>query len=482
MKRVLPLILLMLTCTLWLIGQHETHLDDIVQAVARQSFQSKLAATDRDRNQARYDLVLSGFKPQISLHAQMPNYLRTSTPVIQPSGSIAFQPVFQNNASASLFVSQALLPTGGTLFLQSDLQRFDDFSSRFQLYNGIPIRLGYSQSLVGFNPFKIEKRLATHQLYTAQRQFHFEIEDAQFEAVSRYFDALIAQKNVEIADGNRLANERLLTIARERFDLGKISRDELLQMEAEYLSAVTLRTQAASQYRQALIQVSALLGETKPVERRLQMPQLLTLNISPEEVVIDMALEHAPTLLQWQMRLMQAEAEAAQLRAELAPSLQVFGSLGLAKSGDKAGEVYQRPFNEQQLQISLRVPVWDGGRRRAAQQETNSLIRNSKINHDQAQVNLISTIKQRLIELGELTARLGAQREMVAIAEQRYRISSERYVSGALPMIELFIAQRQNDQTQRDYLLSLRDLYLAYHDLRRWTGYDLATQRPIRYQ
>jgi outer membrane protein TolC len=67
--------------------------------------------------------------------------------------------------------------------------------------------------------------------------------------------------------------------------------------------------------------------------------------------------------------------------------------------------------------------------------------------------------------------------ELLALAEERANISTERYTAGKLALTEWVLTQRNRDQMQRDYLISLRDLYLAYFELRLLTGYDIRAQR-----
>ena len=63
-------------------------------------------------------------------------------------------------AYGGLSVRQNLDLTGGTFYLESNLAYMRSFgaNSATQL-TSVPIRLGYSQSLVGYNPFKWERRI-----------------------------------------------------------------------------------------------------------------------------------------------------------------------------------------------------------------------------------------------------------------------------------------------------------------------------------
>ncbi|HMR86678.1 MAG TPA: hypothetical protein PKD51_00915, partial [Saprospiraceae bacterium] len=120
-------------------GQNSFTLETLLADVKAKSLQNMLSTSAWKMAEADMDFFKAALKPQVSGRMTLPNFLRTSNAVTQPNGTIAFQPVFQNNASFSLLVEQAFLPTGGTFFVQTDIQRFDDFSSKYKVFNGVPI-------------------------------------------------------------------------------------------------------------------------------------------------------------------------------------------------------------------------------------------------------------------------------------------------------------------------------------------------------
>lgn len=63
-------------------------------------------------------------------------------------------------ASGNLAIQQNFDLTGGTFYLQSQLGYMRSFGgSKSTQFTSVPIRLGYSQSLVGYNSFKWERKI-----------------------------------------------------------------------------------------------------------------------------------------------------------------------------------------------------------------------------------------------------------------------------------------------------------------------------------
>src|ERR1700732_4325106 len=68
-------------------------LQEVVEMAKNRSIASKQAATTRETKYWVYRTYKSNYQPQLSLSGNLPGYSKTSTPVIQPNGSIIFQSI-----------------------------------------------------------------------------------------------------------------------------------------------------------------------------------------------------------------------------------------------------------------------------------------------------------------------------------------------------------------------------------------------------
>ena len=63
-------------------------------------------------------------------------------------------------AYGNLAVRQNFDLTGGTFYLDTELGYMRSFGgNKYTQFTSVPVRLGYSQSLVGYNPFRWERRI-----------------------------------------------------------------------------------------------------------------------------------------------------------------------------------------------------------------------------------------------------------------------------------------------------------------------------------
>ena len=143
----------------------------------------------------------------------MPNFNRTFQEVLQENGTIEFQPVTNNNSDLTFSLSQTIAATGATVFVNSQLQRFDDFDRDFNLYNGLPIGIGIQQPLFAFNPLKWDKKTEPLRFEESKQAYIESLENIGLTAANRFFDFLIAQVNRQIAQSNLSNNDTIYKIA-----------------------------------------------------------------------------------------------------------------------------------------------------------------------------------------------------------------------------------------------------------------------------
>ena len=161
LKRLYLNIILFFLSIIQLIGQENTiqlSLNQVIELAKNQSISAKQANTQKETAYWQYKSYLSNYKPQLTLSGTLPNFNRTFQEVLQPDGTIEFRPVTNNNSDLTFSLSQTIAATGATVFVNSQLQRFDDFDRNFNVYNGLPIGVGIQQPLFAFNPLKWDKK------------------------------------------------------------------------------------------------------------------------------------------------------------------------------------------------------------------------------------------------------------------------------------------------------------------------------------
>jgi len=465
-----------------LLAQEEWTFDEVLTKAEEQSIFRYQAIADNKIAQSRWAFYKTNLSPGVTLDLLAPNYSKTSREIVQPDGSISFQSVSQNNSSIRLGIQQQIKSTGGTVFLQSQLQRFDDFSLDNNQYNGIPFRIGLSQPLFGFNDLKWASKIEPLALTEADRKYIIDMEDIHLRGTIAFFDLLMAQVNEKIATTNSDVNAKLLEIAKERFDLGKISRNELLQLELEYKSAVKDLSIAAFQVQFSKGALQTFLGGDKTDNIAVLTPNPKENTVDMEmSIAVDQALANRPEIIAFQRQKLEADREINRAKTEYGVKADLFASFGLARGSQKFSDIYSDPISEQQVQLGLSIPILDWGRRKSAV----GIARAQKelIEQQIAQDNLDfqNDIVQAVSNWEQLQREVKIQEEIREVSLERFEISRQRYILGAISITDLTIAQREKDQAQRDYVDTLRAYWVTYYQIRKLTGFDFEKEAPITY-
>jgi outer membrane protein TolC len=473
----------MLLATIWANAQPlRLTLEEVVQMAREQSIAARQAATLQKTNYWKYRSFLADYKPQLSLNGSLPSFTRSFIQVQQPDGTIAFQPVSNNNSLLNLELSQNIPLTGGAIYVQHQLQRFDNFMARNTLYNGIPFAIGLSQPLFRFNPMKWERRIEPLRYAESNGQYVEALEQVALDATGLYFDLLVAQVNLQIAETNRANNDTLFTIAGHKLELGKISRNDLLQLQLSVLNARKDLASARQTAEVASLKLRAFLN-LQGNEALRSFDLAIPAQISTFPVDIQQALNQAfanrSDAIAFGRRLLEAERDIEKARKENGLNAVLNADFGLTNRGARPVDVYQRPQDRQFVELRFTMPIMTWGRAKARTetaeangQLTIQTVEQAKRTFEQqlyTQVTLLDMLRQQV----KLTA------EADQIAQNRYQIAQERFKLSDLTVTDLGIAIQDKDRARRDAILALRDYWQSYYTLRLLTLYDFERNQKI---
>jgi hypothetical protein len=454
-------------------------LHQVVKMAKENSIASKQAATLKSTKYWEWRSYKSNYKPQLSLNGNLPGYSKTFREVLQPNGTIEFQPVTYNNSALNLALSQSIAQTGGTIFGTTQLQRFDDFDRNMTLYNGVPYAVGYSQPLWKFNGLSWDKKIEPLK-YNESKQLYIEsLEEISIKASSYFFDLLLAQVNLQIADTNLANTQNIMRIAHVKFDMGKISRNEMLQLQLEQLKAEKAVGIARRDVEISTLNLRSYIGLKSTDRIVLALPKANVNILMDTAKIVKEAYENRSDAIGFARRLLEAKREVSKARGDNGLNATLTARLGFSKSAHTVGKVYESPINQQAIQLEFDIPIMDWGRSKsrlksaeANKQFTEYAVEQDRLNFTQeiyTQVTLFEMMKEQLV----LTAKADS------IASEKYIIARERYVLGNLSITDLSIAFQEKDQAKRDYIFALRDFWGAHYELRYLSLYDFEKGEKI---
>jgi outer membrane protein len=455
-------------------------LPQVVEMARNQSISARQAATTKETKYWEYRSFQSNYKPQLTLTSNFPSFNRTFQQVIQPDGSIVFQPVRNNNSSVGVSLSQNISKTGGSIYAQTQVQRFDDFDRKNTLYNGTLFAIGISQPLFRFNNFKWDNKISPLKYNESQQEYLEALELISLKANQYYFDLLLAQVNLKISETNLANTITILKIANEKFDIGKNSRNELLQLQLENLKAQKAVATAKRDVEISTLNLKAFTGLQN--DDKLELVEIVPQappSVSAEKLLKE-AFDNRSDAISFSRRLLEAERNVAKAKGDNGLNATLTANLGFSNRGATIGDLSKSPQNQQLVLIEFDIPILDWGRSQSRMKtaEANRQLAVYSIEQDKqtfkqqiyTEVTLFDMLKNQL----ELTAKADA------IASEKYQIAQERYILGNLSITDLSIAFSEKDQAKRDFIGALRDYWTTYYRLRWLTLFDFEKGEKIK--
>lgn len=445
------------------------------------SIASRQAATVKETKYWEWRTYTSNYKPQLSLNGTLPGYSKTFNQVVQPNGTILFQPIHYDNSSLNLSFSQTIAQTGGTIYGTTQLQRFTDFDRNNVLYNGVPLGIGLSQPLFQYNSLKWDRKIEPLKFNESKQAYIESMENIAITASGYFFDLLLAQVNLQIAETNLNNTRKIMTVANEKLALGKISKNEILQLELEQLTSQKSVGIAKRDMEIAMLNLRAYTGLSDTAEVALQLPpETIDMQVS-SDIVIKEAYANRSDAIAFVRRIAERQRDLAQAKSNSRLNATLTAQIGFSNSAPTVPKVYQSLQNQQLVQIGFAIPVLDWGRSKAKIKtaEANLQLTEYEVEQDKqlftqqivTQVTLFDMMRDQVM----LTAKTDS------IASEKYEIAKSRYVLGNLSVTDLSIAFQEKDQAKRDYIAALRDFWGAYYQLRYLSLYDFENNRKIAY-
>lgn len=211
-------------------------LPQLEQLAMQNSTEQKLASTTLALAQLGYEQYRLQRKPTIILNGNAPVYDKDNFSVRQPDGSIRFLNRSQVNSNFNLGILQTIVATGGTLSVNTNLNRFDELIGKTKQYNGTPIYIQLQQPLFAYNTLKWQKKTEPLKLQNAQLAAKQSTYNLALTIAEYYLSIVALQYNIERT--TTAYNLHLLSLAAEkkRKELGIGDTDKLLQLQITSVS------------------------------------------------------------------------------------------------------------------------------------------------------------------------------------------------------------------------------------------------------
>lgn len=380
----------------------------------------------------------------------------------------------------NLAAQQNLDITGGTFFVDSELGYIRNFGEQsYSQFSSVPIRIGYRQELIGFNPFKWEKKIAPVKYEKAQKELIYQLEQTAETASDYFFDLAMAQAEYELAVENMASSDTLYRIGEERYKIASIGQADLLTLRLDKVNAQNSLQNAEINLKRSMFALAAYLNLEKETRITLKLPDYPKDIIITEEEALRLARENNPRYLDSEQQILQSEQTVERAKIESRFNAGLSASVGFNQVAESFRNAYRNPLQQDIVSLTLSIPLVDWGVRRG---QLNMARSNLNITRLTSRENEIRLEEDVIMTVGDFTIQqqlIRSAEEAMELAKLAYDQTRERFIIGKADINSLTLSTNRRQEAQRNYILALKNYWQSYFKIRKLTLYDFEKRTPI---
>ena len=473
-KKLYLIIYIMLILSGKVAAQEQMTLEDAIHTARRHSVEALQARQSFISTYWAYRSYLASRLPSLHMVGRLMNYDRSLTLLQNPDdGTLNY--VSSNNLqnSLGLQINQNITFTGGSIQVESDLTRLDQFgSSRGWTWYSRPVTLTYYQPLFTYNQFKWNKKIEPKAYEKGKRDYLERMESLTINVVYAYHNLLLAKMNNEISRSNFENSGNMLRIAKERLQLGNVTKADYLQLELRMLNDSIAINESDVQVREAQMMLSSLLGydetfEIVPVTQS-HLPDIRM----DYELVMHKAYENSSFILENELSLLNADSNVAHAKASRGFSFALNARFGLSQTAPDLPQAYKNLLDQETVGISFSIPIFDWGLGKGKVQKAKAAQEVVKAQVQQAENDFRRQMFTAVSQFNNQRQQCLVSRQAMLIAQERYQLTMHRFREGNATVTDLNMAQTENNSALRQYISDVSNFWLYYYSLRQYTLYD----------
>jgi outer membrane protein len=327
-------------------------------------------------------------------------------------------------------------------------------------YNTVDARVTGTQSIFDFSSIrryqasKLGVSAAKSDVEAAQEQVAAQVARA-------YLAALRADTDVETARANVTLSEAVLVQSENQKAAGTGTGIEITRSRVLLANDRQRLLVAENARRATRLQLLRAMGMRLDIELELtDRLQYVPVDAVTVQQARAQALKERPDLQSQQERESNARLSASATKLERLPTVTAFGDFGSIGAG------FTDTLRTRTYGFSVRLPVFDGGRREARRAESTSQYRAEKVKTNDLKEQIELDVRLALDGLNSADEQIKVAREGLELAENEMTQARRRYdagVSGGLEVTDAQtrLARARDNQTAAVYGYNLAKLDLA---------------------
>ncbi len=342
---------------------------------------------------------------------------------------------------------------------------FGNFSTRF---GGTWSLFDSFASWHGVNRAKQMNEAAEHHLERTEQEIVFRVVDA-------YYGALLATKQLELAEQAIKTSQAILDRSQSRFDSGLVVESDLLTAKVRMAARRQELIRARNNLDLARVELNTALGV--PMDSLFQPTETLTEPTLPVRVLQDiekLALANRPDLKRIQSEEAAQRQSVAIAKSSFGPRVNAFAGWEMDNPTFVAGG----GGNNWLCGVEMQIDLFQGGAKRAELARERALREKVMAMKQLASDGVRLEVRRAYYDLDSARQEVEVARAAIAQAQDSLRINQDRYDGGLTTVTDLLGAEEAARRSQTDYWEAVYRFHTSYASLELASG-TLNLQSPV---
>lgn len=380
----------------------------------------------------------------------------------------------------NLSIRQNFDLTGGTFYLDSELGYMRNFGENvYSQFTTVPLRLGYSQNLFGFNAFRWEKRIEPLKFNKALQQYLLDREAIAEAATEHFFTLAMAQAEYDMALHNLSSSDTLFQIGQERQRIASISQADLLTLKLDAVNARNSLQNAEISLQRAMFAFVSYLNMDQATQIRLLLPERPKDMEIPVDEALAYARSHHPDFLGHRQEMLEAQREVDRAQKGAFFDASISASVGFNQVANSLSDAYSHPLQQDVVSIGFSLPLVDWGVRRGKVNMARNNLNVAKISVQQRELSLEQDVVMTVNDFNVQQNLIRSAEEALDLANLAYNTTRERFIIGRADINSLTLSLNRQREAQKNHISSLKNYWLSYYKIRKLTLFDFESNQKL---
>jgi len=379
-------------------------------------------------------------------------------------------------------IAQPITWTDGTLSLINRFSWQDSYSEytnkRDKTFSN-NLYLSYRQPFFTYNRVKLATRELELDLENTAISYSIQKLGLEKTVTQGFYMVYQNELSLQVAREELANQKKSYDIIKNKVEAGITAEEELFQAE------LNLASSESAMYNKQV----ALENSKDSFKRMIGLPLDEVIKVDtdishvPVEVdqkkAIDHGIKNRMELRQRKIEIDNARFNLIKTKAQNEFKGSVDFSYGLIGTDSDFNTLYDVPTKNEKVSLSLNIPLWDWGEKRARIKASESVIESRKLSFDDEKINIIISIRQVTRNIKNLEYQIEIARKNEENAQLTYDINLERYRNGDLTSMDLNLFQSQLSQKKNGLVSALINYKLELLNLKIQSLWDFQRNQSV---